>query len=252
MMNEFCWTSRPWISNAVNHPGERFGDTLSQILPKRAILCLVCAIGFVRARSAPSGDRFSPRRRSQALARRRSSAVDQLTGNQQVGGSHPSVDFIDSQVITPILASRAKLVIASCLPLLRWKGGLGMRLWSGRTKSWRASRSNASPRVSPHGPESKRRPICYCWESEPGILGDPHLGPVCSGCYAMLTATCVLLDKIGPRVGIRACSSEIKHGTLRVIAHAGKKHAIVQFPPVRSRRWTRIFKLLWNFASSFP
>ena len=37
--------------------------------------------------------------------------------------------------------------------------------------------------------KSKRRPLCRCCESEPGILADPHLGPVCSDCYAMLTAT---------------------------------------------------------------
>jgi len=46
--------------------------------------------------------------------------------------------------------------------------------------------------------ESKRRPLCRCCESEPGILGDPHLGPVCSDSYAELTATRVMLAKLGP------------------------------------------------------
>ena len=45
----------------------------------------------------------------------------------------------------------------------------------------------------------------------PGTLGDPHLGPVCSGCYAELTATRLTLEKIGPLVGIGACSSEVNH-----------------------------------------
>ena len=45
----------------------------------------------------------------------------------------------------------------------------------------------------------------------PGTLGDPHLGPVCSDCYAVLTATRVTLEKIGPLVGIGACSSEVNH-----------------------------------------
>jgi len=59
--------------------------------------------------------------------------------------------------------------------------------------------------------ESSRRPLYRCCESEPGILGDPHLGPVCSGCYAELTATRLTLEKIGPLVGIGACSSEVNH-----------------------------------------
>ena len=50
----------------------------------------------------------------------------------------------------------------------------------------------------PMNPESKLLPLCLCCESEPGILGDPHLGPVCPDCYAMLTATRVTLEKIGP------------------------------------------------------
>jgi len=57
--------------------------------------------------------------------------------------------------------------------------------------------------------ESKRRPLCRCCESEPGILADPHPGPVCSGCYAVLTATRAMLETIGPLVGIGACSSEV-------------------------------------------
>ena len=60
-------------------------------------------------------------------------------------------------------------------------------------------------------PKSKRRPLCRCCESEPGILGDPRLGPVCSGCYAKLTATRLTLDKIGPLVGLGACSSEVNY-----------------------------------------
>ena len=59
--------------------------------------------------------------------------------------------------------------------------------------------------------KSKRRPLCRCCESEPGILADPHLGPVCSDCYARLTATRVMLDKIGPLVGIGACLREVNH-----------------------------------------
>jgi hypothetical protein len=38
-----------------------------------------------------------------------------------------------------------------------------------------------------------------------------HLGPVCSGCYASLTATRVMLEKLGSLVGIGACSSEVNH-----------------------------------------
>jgi hypothetical protein len=60
-------------------------------------------------------------------------------------------------------------------------------------------------------PKSKRRPLCRCCESAPGILGDPHLGPVCSDCYATLTAARLTLEKIGPLVGIGACSSEVNH-----------------------------------------
>jgi hypothetical protein len=58
-------------------------------------------------------------------------------------------------------------------------------------------------------PESKRGPLCRCCESKPGILADPHLGPVCSDCYAMLTAARAMLEKIGPLVGIGACSGEV-------------------------------------------
>jgi hypothetical protein len=58
-------------------------------------------------------------------------------------------------------------------------------------------------------PESKRRPLCRCCESAPGKLGDPHLGPVCLDCYAMLTATRATLETTGPLAGIGACSSEI-------------------------------------------
>ena len=49
------------------------------------------------------------------------------------------------------------------------------------------------------------------WQSVPGILADPHLGAVCSDCYAVLTATRATLEKIGPLVGIGACSSEVNH-----------------------------------------
>ena len=34
---------------------------------------------------------------------------------------------------------------------------------------------------------------------------------LCSDCYARLTATRVTLEKIGPLVGIGACSSEVNH-----------------------------------------
>jgi hypothetical protein len=57
--------------------------------------------------------------------------------------------------------------------------------------------------------KSRRRRLCRCCESEPGILADPHLGPVCSDCYGTLTATRAMLEKIGPLVGIGACSSEV-------------------------------------------
>jgi len=59
--------------------------------------------------------------------------------------------------------------------------------------------------------KSKRYSLCRCCESAPGILGDPHLGPVCSDCYATLTVTRGTLEKIGPLVGIGACSSEVNH-----------------------------------------
>ena len=57
--------------------------------------------------------------------------------------------------------------------------------------------------------KSRSRPLFRCCESEPGILGDPHLGPVCSDCYARLTAARAMLEKIGPLVGIGPCSSEV-------------------------------------------
>jgi hypothetical protein len=60
-------------------------------------------------------------------------------------------------------------------------------------------------------PKSKRRALCRYCESEQGIIADPHLGPVCSDCYAVLTATRAILEKIGPLVGIGACSSEVNH-----------------------------------------
>jgi hypothetical protein len=77
-----------------------------------------------------------------------------------------------------------------------------------RAQAIEAKRKLGSPSVNP---KSKRRPLCRCCESEPGILADPHCGPVCSICYAELTATHAMLEKIGPLVGIGACSSEVKH-----------------------------------------
>src|SRR4029434_10973718 len=50
-------------------------------------------------------------------------------------------------------------------------------------------------------PKTKRRPLCRCCESAPGTLGDPHLGHVCSECYAELTAIRAMLEKIGAAVG---------------------------------------------------
>jgi len=43
------------------------------------------------------------------------------------------------------------------------------------------------------------------------MLADPHLGPVCSDCYAVLPAIRATLEKIDPLVGIDACSSEVNH-----------------------------------------
>jgi len=61
---------------------------------------------------------------------------------------------------------------------------------------------------------AKPRPLCRCCESAPAKLADPHLGPVCSDCYATPTTTRAMLEKIGPRVGIGACSSEVNHWSL--------------------------------------
>ena len=60
-------------------------------------------------------------------------------------------------------------------------------------------------------PSMNARPLCRCCESEPGILADPHLGSVCSDYYAVLTATRLMLEKLGPLVGIGVCSSEVNH-----------------------------------------
>jgi hypothetical protein len=76
-------------------------------------------------------------------------------------------------------------------------------------KGWRASDGTLICVCPSMNAAPKRRSLCRCCESERGILADPHLGPVCSDCYADLTATRLTLDKIGPLVGVGACSSEV-------------------------------------------
>jgi hypothetical protein len=81
--------------------------------------------------------------------------------------------------------------------------------WAQTRKSWRATRRNASLRVSLH--ETQNLDIvrlAVVAKLNQALFADPHLGPVCSDCYATLTATRVTLDKIGQLVGIGACSSE--------------------------------------------
>ena len=48
-----------------------------------------------------------------------------------------------------------------------------------------------------------------CCESARGILADPHLGLVCADCYARLVVVRLMLEKIGPLVGIGTCSNEV-------------------------------------------
>ncbi len=61
----------------------------------------------------------------------------------------------------------------------------------------------------PMSTKLKPHPLCRCCESEPGILGDPNLGPVCPECYASLTVIRITLEKIGPLVGFGACSNDV-------------------------------------------
>jgi hypothetical protein len=58
------------------------------------------------------------------------------------------------------------------------------------------------------------RPLCRRCESAPGTLGDPHLGPVCADCYALLTIARAALEEVGPIAGIGVCSNEINHCSL--------------------------------------
>jgi len=60
-------------------------------------------------------------------------------------------------------------------------------------------------------PESKRRPLCRCCDQNRAFSPILISAQSCSDCYATLTAIRVMLEKIGPLVGIGACSSEINH-----------------------------------------
>lgn len=49
---------------------------------------------------------------------------------------------------------------------------------------------------------------CLCCEEEPGTIVDPHLGPVCSGCYLCLIQARGALEEFGPFVGIAGCQEK--------------------------------------------
>jgi hypothetical protein len=81
-----------------------------------------------------------------------------------------------------------------------------------------------------------RRSLCRCCESEPGILADPYVDPVCSDCYVELTATRVTLKKIGPLVGIGACSSEGNHRERRRTFGLLLPARFLTFCPMKTQR----------------
>jgi hypothetical protein len=57
--------------------------------------------------------------------------------------------------------------------------------------------------------EPKRGPLCRCCESAASKLGDPNARLVCADCYAGLTLARATLEKIGPIIGVGACSNEV-------------------------------------------